>query len=572
MAEDTSSGSYEIADELPLEQEKPPAPSKPVAPLPRMWKTEPEDDEEDPGPPAKAKPDDSAGRSTSKPKSKSTKPKGGKPTNDAGSKEGKRVLIEETPAFDTVESRQRVRIIVGASIVVSLVMLVWITYRVFLYDPGPIVVQDDSGAPQGSPEIRPSLDQEARFMYNRAHELAKKDQTAQAVEMLTRIVRAYKGTPTAADAATALARPKSNLPLFLEGPSVVASPGATEPVEPAPIPPPAVVSATPERSVAKQGEAALVLPANPSEKVMTPPATSPAPAAPAASTVPARPLPVGFKADLNQGVDESGWPKLIIGDRDGAPMVLVPGATVPMGGGDDSAADVPVVSARVSTFYIDQHEVSNRQFRTFLHEARYKGNPPGKWLVDEFRLENENLPVVRVNANDAKAFATWAAKQLPTEAQWELAARSFDGRLHPWGNGPAKWSRPRVFRKIEPVMSFAEDLSPYGAFDMAGNAFEWTKDWYDPKYYRAMANHTLDNPTGPSTRPHSAQLVVKGCSRTYHLGARDGVPYEKRLPYLSFRCVLAVESTAPMAPGALPGQPGVPAALPGKAAPPPVPF
>lgn len=569
MAEETSSGSYPIADEPladePLADEPPPEPvaasRKPAQPLPRMWKAEPEDDDE-PTPATKAKSDDSSSRKLRKAKAPSAKSKGSK--GDPESKDGKRVLIEETPAFDTIESRRRVRIIVGASVVVSVLMLVWITYRVFLYNPGPIVVADDAGAPQGSPEIRPSLDQEARFMYNRAHELAKQAHTDQAIEMLTRVVKAYKGTPTAADAAAALARPKSNLPLFLEGPSVVATPGAPEPVPTAQPSPTAVVVATLERSAAKHGEAALTLPANPGEKVMTPAATTPA-----AAAVAARPLPAGFVADLAQGVDESGWPKLIIGDRDAAPMVLVPGGTVPMGGED---ADSPVVQARVSTFYIDKHEVSNRQFRTFLHEAQYKGNPPGKWLVGAARSENENLPVVQVNANDAKSFADWAAKQLPTEAQWELAARSFDGRLHPWGNDPAKWSKPRAFRQIDPVMAFSEDLSPYGAYDMAGNALEWTKDWYDPKYYRAMATHTLDNPTGPSTRPRSQQLVVKGCSKTFHLGARDGVPFDKRLSYLSFRCVLPVESAAAAVPGAPPGQPGQPAALPGKAAPPPVPF
>ncbi len=572
MAEDTPSGSYPIADD-PLAEppiaddplaEPPPAPSKPVPPLPRMWKAQPEDDDEQaPSGPAKAKKEKAgppAGKSRSSPaKSKASK-------IDAASKDGKRVLLEETPAFDTIESRQRVRLIVGASLGVSVLMLVWITYRAFLYDPTPTVVVDDPAAAQGSPEVRPSLDQEARFMYNRAYELAKKDQTTQAIEMLTRVVKVYKGTPTAADAAAALARPKSGLPLFHDGPSIVASRDEPAPAAPAP-PPPAVVLATPEKSVAKQGEVALVLPVNPSEKTMPPPATSPAPNAP---TVAMRPVPAGFKADVSHGVDESGWPKLIIGDRDGAPMVLVPGATVPMGG--DSANDSPVISARVSTFYVDQHEVSNRQFRTFLHESHYKGQPPGKWLVDQARSEDENLPITRVSANDAKSFTDWAGKQLPTEAQWELAARSFDGRMHPWGNAPAKWSRPRVFRHIDPVMAYPEDLSPYGAFDMAGNAFEWTRDWYDPKYYRAMADHTLDNPTGPSTRPHSQQLVVKGCSRTYHLGARDGVPFDKRLPYLSFRCVLAVESTTPAVPGAPPGQPGAPAALPGKAAAPPVPF
>jgi len=547
-----------------------PPPRKPGQPLPRMWKSEPEDEEPEVYPTRAQGPGKDANE---KPRSKVAKPSKPKEPDRSDGKGTKKVLIEDTPRSDTIEARQRARIIVGSSIVVLIVMLVWITYRAFLYNPTSIEVVEQAGAVETSPEIKPSIDQEARFLYNRAHDLARQNHVDQAIEMLKKVVKVYKGTPTAADAQAALDRPRKNLPLFVEGPSLAASVQPVAAPEGVAEPPPAVVNATPEKTSARQGEVVLQLPANPAEKAMTPPAAG---ATPSTGTALARPIPAGFKADLSHGVHESGWPYVIVGDRDGAAMVLVPGAIVPMGGDPDSPAGSAVIQARLSTFYIDQHEVTNRQFRTFIRETGYKGQPPGKWLSDEARTEDENRPVVRVNAHDAKAYADWAGKSLPTEAQWELAARSFDGRLHPWGNQPAKWSRPRAFRQVDPVMSFPEDLSPYGAFDMAGNVSEWTRDWFDPRYYRAAANQTIDNPTGPGSRPRLGQLVIKGCSKTFHLGAHDGQTPDKRLPYLGFRTVLALDAHPPGPPGApaiaQPVQPGAPAATPGQPAPPPVPF
>jgi formylglycine-generating enzyme required for sulfatase activity len=167
--------------------------------------------------------------------------------------------------------------------------------------------------------------------------------------------------------------------------------------------------------------------------------------------------------------------------------------------------------------------------------------------------------VTRASFNDANSFAIWAGKQIPTEAQWEMAARSTDGRRSPWGDEPVKWSRPRAARQIDPVMSFPEDVSPYGVYDLAGNAHEWTKDWYDSRYYYSLANQTVDNPLGPSVRPRSLQVVVKGSSKNWLASYREGVPLDKRLPFLGFRCVLAVEGSGatapPVSPAAPPGTP-----------------
>jgi len=216
----------------------------------------------------------------------------------------------------------------------------------------------------------------------------------------------------------------------------------------------------------------------------------------------------------------------------------------------------------LSTYYIDQHEVTNRQFRIFLSETHHHGQPAGKWLTDEkARAEPDTLPVAHVNFHDVDSFATWAGKQVPTEAQWEMAARSIDGRRYPWGDEPVKWSSVRVFRQIDPVMTFPEDRSPYGAFDMAGNVQEWTRDWYDPKYYNLFTKATVDNPVGPtpSSRSRSPQHVVRGAAKNWSVTYREGVPYDRRLPYLGFRCVLAVEGQGPApATGDPAAQPGAP--------------
>ena len=107
--------------------------------------------------------------------------------------------------------------------------------------------------------------------------------------------------------------------------------------------------------------------------------------------------------------------------------------------------DGPAHTVRLSTYYIDQYEVTNRQFRTFLEETHYLGQPPGKWLTDEkLRALPDNAPAVFVNYHDAEAYAIWALKRLPTEAQWELAARSVDGRRYPWGDQPVRWVRDRA--------------------------------------------------------------------------------------------------------------------------------
>src|SRR5438045_9113624 len=120
-----------------------------------------------------------------------------------------------------------------------------------------------------------------------------------------------------------------------------------------------------------------------------------------------------------------------------------------MGNDDGPIEERPAHLVQLSPYYIDQHEVTIRQF------ALYKGQ-----VVNGPQAET---PVVKVSWDDAEGYATWSGKSLPTEAQWEMSARTTDGRIHPWGNGPAPWSRPRLSKQIDPVMSFPTAMSPYGA-------------------------------------------------------------------------------------------------------------
>jgi formylglycine-generating enzyme required for sulfatase activity len=539
---------------------------KPKQPLPRLWK-----DSESP--------QGEAGRGTSESAGKKARNDGNKADSKTSSKSqeaartkqaardwfdsrapGKKVLLEETPALDTYESRQKARLMIGGLSLVSAAAMAWIGYRAFFYDPTPADLPvDGSPSVQANPEVRPSADQEARFMFARAHECAKNGRTEEAIAILTKVAAIYKGTGTADEARQALERPKRNLPLFTDSPAVIAQAESTEPA-PASEAPAAVVKAVPEQPHVTQGEVALVLPPNPAEAVVAPPGLRQRMAARTTGVTP-RPLPPGFKGQLALGVHESGWPLAIVGDRDGGNMLLVPGDIFLMGS-NDTQAESPPHQVKLSSFYIDQHEVTNAQFQRFLAETQYKGQPPGKWLTDEkARAEAESLPVVNINFKDAEAYGAWAGKQLPTEAQWEMSARTSESHRYPWGDGAPRWSRPRAYDQIDPIMSFPEDVSPYGVFDLAGNVEEWTRDWFDTRYFRQNARTVVENPTGAAPRTRSPQRVVKGGSKTFSVSFRRGVPPEKRLGHLGFRCVLAVE--APRAAAAPTGTPGpAPAGLP----------
>ena len=368
-------------------------------------------------------------------------------------------------------------------------------------------------------------------------ETAKKGDAKLAISLLDRVVASYPNTNAAREAKEALARPAKNLPLFIDRPVVVANPAAPKPAEPKPAP--KVVDATaPTAPQGNSAEVAIVYPANPAEPTRGAPAVAPQEVAPPVG----RPLPKGFHSRPGTQAHESGWALEIVGDRDGAPMVLVPGGEFTMGTDEGDAAERPAHRVFLSTYYIDQHEVSVRQFDLFEKEVGRRTDRV-RALAREATIAPTSVdsPVVMVSAKEAKDFASWAGKRLPTEAQWEMAARGPDGRIYPWGNDPPEWAKTRKARQIEPIMTYADDISPFGAYDMAGNAWEWTKDWYDSRYFVLVKNQKLSDPTGPTIVPRTYQLAVKGGSKTWTVAKREGLKFDQRFPFLGFRCVLAVE-------------------------------
>jgi formylglycine-generating enzyme required for sulfatase activity len=166
--------------------------------------------------------------------------------------------------------------------------------------------------------------------------------------------------------------------------------------------------------------------------------------------------------------------------KDGAEMVLVPAGDFTMGSLDGGPDEAPPHVVTLATFYIDKHEVTCEQYARFIAETSHK--PPIDWPNGQMPPKLARHPVVNITFADAEAYAKWAGKRLPTEAEWEKAARGTDGRIYPWGNSPTgkkNATGPEGKEHTWPAGSFPDDVSPCGAMDMAGNVWEWTATWYD---------------------------------------------------------------------------------------------
>ncbi len=239
---------------------------------------------------------------------------------------------------------------------------------------------------------------------------------------------------------------------------------------------------------------------------------------------------------------------------DSRDMVLIPAGEFIMGSSDEETEKVykeyghrgdfvgydfkkerPRRNIYVKAFYMDKYEVTNAQYQKFIDAT---GEPPPRhWTDGTYLPEKANFPVINVSWSDAKAYAAWAGKRLPTEEEWEKAARGVDGRIYPWGNELTQDSAataegilrlylsPRdLLRYAAPVNEFKGDKSPYGVYDMAGNVMEWTDSWYEKGISR----------------------VVKGASWV-HLGIRarsaalEGIKPEGISHLLGFRCAMDVD-------------------------------
>jgi eukaryotic-like serine/threonine-protein kinase len=253
----------------------------------------------------------------------------------------------------------------------------------------------------------------------------------------------------------------------------------------------------------------------------------------------------GAKVESSASADSSAGSEQV-SSIDGKVMVEVPAGEFLMGsvkGDSEAAADeYPQRRVYLDAFWIDKTEVTVGEYRKFCQTTgRSMPEAPEFGGQEDSSLVQENNPIVYVSWEDASAYAAWANKRLPTEAEWEKAARGTDGRKYPWGN---TWDSERCnfisiddgFRYASPVGSFPSGASPYGCLDMAGNVAEWCEDWYGETYY---ATGPSRNPTGPSS---GQQRVLRGgdflripevgrCASRYHAG--PGVVAF----FYGFRCV-----------------------------------
>lgn len=223
-------------------------------------------------------------------------------------------------------------------------------------------------------------------------------------------------------------------------------------------------------------------------------------------------------------------------------MVLIPAGEFTMGKNSAGVTDwQPEHKVTVDAFYMDKCEVTNKQYFEFCKST---GNPlPEFWGSSQFKcsLEYPDHPVTGVNFTDALKYAHWAGKRLPTEAEWEYAARGgLSGSNYPWGNqiDSTLVNYGKKYKTTLKVGSFKPN--GYGLFDMGGNVWEWTMDNYGSNYYAISPGL---NPLGPESGRFK---VIRGgswhsgamCIQTYY---RNGLPGSWVDFAVGFRCVKNVK-------------------------------
>jgi serine/threonine-protein kinase len=232
--------------------------------------------------------------------------------------------------------------------------------------------------------------------------------------------------------------------------------------------------------------------------------------------------------------------------KDGMTLVYVPAGNFVMGRGNGQEDEKPVHTVFLDAYWIDQTEVTNGMYqqcvsddiceppslsRSFTREG-YFGNP-----------EYDNFPVIYVNWDQAVAYCAWADRRLPTEAEWEKAARGTAGSLYPWGNESPSLNLA-IFNNFTgdtaEVAGYPDGASVYSVMDMAGNVFEWVYDWYDESYY---SDSPEINPQGPNLLSGSYRVIRGGAWNSLghflQSGSRNKLQPSLANYYVGFRCAIS---------------------------------
>jgi len=255
---------------------------------------------------------------------------------------------------------------------------------------------------------------------------------------------------------------------------------------------------------------------------------------------------------------------------DGVKLVCVPAGEFLMGAAENDplaqANEKPQHKVYLNAYWIDSTEVTNVNFGKCLaagvcHPKVYDETNPKTYIPYSVHPDYQNYPAFLYEFDAPTNYCQWVGRRLPTEAEWEKAARGTDGRLYPWGNtldctranyysceaathnatpnptGP-RCGEQRLDCKTTPVDAYPAGASPYGALNMAGNVWEWVADWYQPNYY---SNSPVRNPRGPTTGEYR---VIRGggansVSQELRATERDsGMPVHYLDGQLGFRCAM----------------------------------
>ncbi|HXG92983.1 MAG TPA: SUMF1/EgtB/PvdO family nonheme iron enzyme [Blastocatellia bacterium] len=233
-------------------------------------------------------------------------------------------------------------------------------------------------------------------------------------------------------------------------------------------------------------------------------------------------------------------------------MVVVAAGRYVIGSDDGSDLERPQHTVELPQFFIDRTEVTNAQYKKFIDATGDTKRIPSNWKNGTYPEGRDNYPVTGVKWDDANAYAEWAGKRLPTEAEWEAAARGSEARKYTWGNDwredaanigkpPGNYNAKQYPAEIMPVGSFPAGASPAGALDMIGNVWEWTADEFKLYDDNPLSIEEVKEKLGLVIKPNVTYRVMRGGAfdggQQHNASYRGFIDGDSPYPKVGFRCV-----------------------------------
>ncbi len=226
-------------------------------------------------------------------------------------------------------------------------------------------------------------------------------------------------------------------------------------------------------------------------------------------------------------------------------MLLIGGGEFTMGSDSDGDESKPAHKVRLEAFYIDKYEVTNADYKEFC-DATGRSYPTEQFWDPTYFKSRPNAPVLGVSFDDAKAYAEWAGKRLPTEAEWEKAASwdesSASKRAFPWGAGEDSDKSAFGIQMPSDVGRFERGVSAYGVHDLAGNAAEWVDSWFAPYPGNTSANPNFDGSNRVVRGGYFGSKSIDSLKTTKRIYVLPNfVPKAEKASYIGFRCAVSAD-------------------------------